>query len=607
MKTLLYVGSNQKFAEKINENLTKEIEIEFLNSESFNLLDFEVEILTKINSIIATQQEDFLGFIIQVETRFMDNKSLSDCSGLELLKHILLTESIGDFRQSKFICLSFFPQHYHINRNPDNAILFAPEVTLLDIVLQPETMAKKIANELSIYNREVKDELVFEKSLNNYIIWTDHDQDKYKHDGRNYAGILRLYREYYFDEPSMFNKQIVMLSEDSSFKKDIMQLGLKKIIFKHKIKISYDKPDNSKYDKVKSLKFNALIVDDKSYWLEFFKTILDTDITTDSVFNSIYNEYDEPKLNITINTLNEAEIEFTPIEYVYDIFFIDLYKKEMKDGKDENYQKGMELLKNIRLFDKFTPVIMFTASEDPKIIKEVFLNECTDYFMKDRDLLSKLFDSINNNVSESKINNLKRFRNLYYFLSVMNDFNSFKYKLPQLTKKKDISITYTEPKEVIYLNELSIEKRLMAMALVEKIIDSTDSDTDINELYKIFISDDTALDKSFEGCFLQILLNDIRKIFNNNPDKKIYSFDNKIEVIDNTLNLFESFKPVQGIITRINDHSITIKISNINNEYEVIEETLTKLGLKFNSLKHNQSLIVYKNRETNPEVLIKLK
>ncbi len=225
---LLYLGSNEKFALKLKKEIEDSICLSILNTSNVTIL----ECLQKIKYEFP-DCNSFDGYVLQAESYFIDQKILSDSPGIYFLKHLLLTEEMGDYRRKNIICLSFFQSHYHLKRSADNAILFSPEINLSDIILQPEELALFIKNKHDFYNREFfKEEEHFEKNLNNYIVWTDNDELSYKHDIRNYHGLISLYREFFGLNPGQFQEKMRLLSYNKTFKNDINKLAFKKKIFR---------------------------------------------------------------------------------------------------------------------------------------------------------------------------------------------------------------------------------------------------------------------------------------------------------------------------------------------------------------------------------------
>jgi len=594
---LLYIGSNIDFAQRVKDFVKFEFHLEILNTKDFGILDIEKEI-KKINEID--------GYIIQVETCFKNNQDLTQSLGLELLKHILLSENMGVLRLKKFICLSFFKYHHHIKSNPDNAILFAPEVKLLDIILQPEKMARTIINQIEFYKREFEKEEIFEKNLNNYLIWTDVDQSQYVHDLRNYSGILRLYREFYYNNPYMFNKALENLSKDKSIELERNKLGIKKRIFKDKveIRINAEKEEGKKIEilceEIGNLSFSGLLIDDKSYWGIYFNEVFRSKFEHKMKFDSSWlgaNHF----LNISLDGNNNLDFKVNAPKNEFDIIFIDLYDEEKN-------RKGIELLKEIRRFDKFVPIIMFTASENPNVLREAFENNCTDYFIKEKNSLVRLCNLIKYHTNTGKLKKHKLLKNLYYYLSSTNE-QGFEYQLPQLKLESNNLFSYTIIPAIYKLGVLSSENRLLLIKELEDFIQKNDevNFVYIDKIAKYFLEGDIETKFKIDECLLIQILQEIKFFFNGSENMKIFAFNGDPVIIDNTQQLFDSFQPVEGIIWNKTAGKLIVKILHLDKNFDINKDRLKKMGIEIQAIKLHSPVVVYKDYYEESEILIKLK
>lgn len=100
-----------------------------------------------LKSLIGKASEKHV-FLIHVNHKRTKSALRQDQEGVELLKHIRLTEELGDYRNSHVVLYSFEEQLQLLNRKPGNLILLSEGVTFFRLPDNLEDMAnpEKLAN-----------------------------------------------------------------------------------------------------------------------------------------------------------------------------------------------------------------------------------------------------------------------------------------------------------------------------------------------------------------------------------------------------------------------------------------------------------------------------
>jgi CheY-like chemotaxis protein len=453
---VIYIGSNIKYAEKLQE-LLDNIEIvkivKIINTSASTVVDCVEEIIkTQVNA--EGDKVKYDAFIIQTETKFEDKKYLSESAGLELTKRILFCEELKEYRKKLIICLSFFSHHYLLKKTPDNAILFAPSVKLIDIVLSPEEGAKEIQKCYSNYTINHMDEDEdFDKNLFPYVVISPSEEANFRHTKRNVLGIQRLYRELYFNgkyykekgtdadyekNSTEYENKIKELKKNEDFKTDFNELYFQKLRFLHRASEQTGRYDKNALDELTKSNnadgtepLKILLIDDKEYWKDFFEILL----------NGITIEYckteDAAKRKIDIikkdlDSIYDKLTDFNSSEKIKDSEISDPFnfnlvlldvrltendiKQQAGGNTPINYVEfsGIKILKQIKELNKNIPVIMLTASEDSEIIRTAYKEGCDGYFVKETDSINKLITLIRDNATD--LMRKRRIGEIIYFL-----------------------------------------------------------------------------------------------------------------------------------------------------------------------------------------------
>ena len=483
MISFLYIGSNDSFAKSLinqQEESSEEIEILYINTRKKSIVDVIDEL--KSDSI------EFESYIIQLECVFKDKKTLGESHGLELIKHILLTESLGEKRNRKIIALSFYNLHYLIKQNPDNIILNAPSISLMNFILSPKEMLKNILKEYTSYKIEfIKEREDFDRNLLNYIVITEEERVKESFSDRDFFGLQRLYREFYCltqssAYPQNYEERIrALVAENPLFEEDSNKLLHKKLTLKHKVS---SLPLQSS-DVIKPLEINPLIVDSKTYWRGFFEQVfgqikfLSTDFNGLSVDNQdVWKDLLEYEITIKNAYVTELESFLENIQTGGDgrytargveggkINFVFLELRLLKgdySNKNHNDLSGIKLLRKIRGINSLLPVCIFTASEDPISIRYSFKYGCNAYFCKGQDSLYSLYGLIHSNMTDWSHNNA--IGELLFILRCKE------MKVPKLISKSLDFIRYRGQEEcALYIEEMTETERNTLIGRIDEVL-----------------------------------------------------------------------------------------------------------------------------------------
>ncbi|KGN67065.1 response regulator [Porphyromonas sp. COT-108 OH1349] len=482
MIRFLYISSRVNFVESLirQQELSEQTEIIHINTSEKSIADV-------INELKSNSQQ-FESYIIELESVFKDEKILGESPGIELIKHILLTESLREKRSRKIIALSFFNLHYLIKQNPDNIILNAPSISLIDLVLSPRIMLDSILKAYASYEIDfLKEEEDFEKNLLNYIVITEDERAKHDYHAENFFGLQRLYREFYYlkeheNYPRNYEERLkYLLEKEPLFATDSNILLHKKLMLKHKIKALRLE------QVIESQDIKLLLIDNKEYWAGFFQQIFgDSNVTAFTRFNkdsnisnqSVWEFISEYKKSIQKSCDSLLGVFSKNIQKCHGDEYIDEDKREKKfnfvfldirllesDSLNKNYNdlSGIKLLKKIRSINSLLPVCVFTTSEDPISIRYAFKYGCSAYFNKGKDSLFSLYGLIHSNMTDWLYN--KAIGELLFILG------DKEIKVPKLTRKSSSRIRYHEKEEYeLYIEEITEAERNTLIGRIDEVL-----------------------------------------------------------------------------------------------------------------------------------------
>jgi CheY-like chemotaxis protein len=162
------------------------VQINPLEFPDLEMLVDNLEGIKDDNSISAIIISDFL--------TFNEKYPISNLFGIELIKHIRLTDSLGSLCLLPIVLLSLEKIMHHLKSKRDNIILASPCCYPIYVPFFISEFFNTI-NELKCF--ESQEEM--RNVLNEYIVWSKEDDVVSKHDNFNRYGPFKLIEEFYGD------------------------------------------------------------------------------------------------------------------------------------------------------------------------------------------------------------------------------------------------------------------------------------------------------------------------------------------------------------------------------------------------------------------------
>ncbi|MHB8336984.1 MAG: response regulator [Ignavibacteriaceae bacterium] len=179
--SLLIIDDNKDFAYALKEQIGSLIEPVIIFSKSLP------EIIKYISSINDSQKIDAV--YISADLMLDIDPNRSNSSGLEILKHIRLTEHLGEKRLLPVIVGMWKEPHEYINSNIDNVILFSPGCVIFRLPQSIEEITNSCKKSKALSSEDLH------KVLSPFFQFSFNDRSLSQHDLRNKIGALKLLDE----------------------------------------------------------------------------------------------------------------------------------------------------------------------------------------------------------------------------------------------------------------------------------------------------------------------------------------------------------------------------------------------------------------------------
>lgn len=552
--------------------------------------------------------------IIQAETIFKDCKSPSDSPGLELTKHILLTD-YPDLREIKIIVLSQNELHYLIRQKADNLILFSPYVNWLEHNVDPDSLGYKVGRIVSTYMREVYSEGEdYYRNLKNYVVILPEEETLANHNRRNLTGINSLYFELSGnEEQSRADFTSDVLSKDEAYVEDTWKLYHKKMVFKsrlewkrnceeemtdtefrvyrdilEKLGIKQRKLAASDWSRVfeditnemKRSKNTALVIEDKSYWIDFYKRILCENPVSKDTEESARNCIEQYAEDIAewyragadefcscIKQQRDYSMPRRSLSFP-DISIIDIYLSE-KDEKKE-IPSGIELISILKSINRLASVIVCSASKNYERIRKALKAGADELFVKDvgglRNLLLKLYQL--NHVASLR-------RRAGELIHLLEDESS---SIPCLVPNDDESWHLYRQDKVLTIREMKTDERRKLVRDIELSL-ALGEDQVWRTVYDGFISDGAPESVASEvHDFWNQVLEMMARKFKKYTGKKSIHFGGINRTFDDTDLLLARSKPVSVKVTGREGDSLFADVVNTDYKATIDKEQVLQSG-----------------------------
>lgn len=377
-----------------------------------------VEILQKV---VEVKNETIKGVLIYAETRLKDTNDYQNFDGVTILKHILLDKE-NEFYKLPILLVHITPFEKVLRKHHDNILVLSKNVMTSSIL------------DFQHYNLETLENLFSQailledsKELSPYIIYNEEDDMQTSHDERNQAGAKRMLKEWegnfnFIEEPLYFKKQIWLQNIKFEKIEELDKQNLQNNNFIKKILVIDDEWEKwegtfsklfSSFDLVSKNSFDSageLIDLAQGAFENAISKIEKNRYNKESIENIHFGKNNN--LNF-LNTTNNSVSEFiSTMNYIwdYDIIFLDLRDNESDNSADPYNYKGYKILQKLHGFCPATPVIIFSATQQTKLIKYISRLGYTNLFVKGVDSISKII----NIFSKYDFLSYSQIRNIYW-------------------------------------------------------------------------------------------------------------------------------------------------------------------------------------------------
>ena len=183
-----------------------------INPIDFPDLETLVDDLEKFKDV-----KDINAIIISDFLTFNEEYPIHDLFGIELIKHIRLTDSLGSLCLLSTILLSSKEIMHHLKTKRDNIILTSPSCHHIHISFCISELFNTI-NKLRCFESQED----MKNIISEFIVWSKEDDVISEHDNFNRYGPFKLLKEYYGDEgemPDVLLKEYRVMTKKLWFKK----------------------------------------------------------------------------------------------------------------------------------------------------------------------------------------------------------------------------------------------------------------------------------------------------------------------------------------------------------------------------------------------------
>jgi hypothetical protein len=437
-------------------------------------LDEALQIITAVKSI---------DHIIIVAEAHLKDSFYQNLDGLTLLKH-LLVDSKKHFYKIPITLLHITPYEYILNNEPDNLIIMAPNISR-------HRWNAKWKKNLPTFEKNDCSKISFQH-FKRYVLYSHKDEQYSEHDARNELGAKKLLQEW-----------------NNEFTYSDLPLHNKKQIFLEQTKMRLFSLNNKhRYLQQKQGVNRVLILEDeKKKWEPVFQQLLPNKFDMYSDYTEATNYLKEVKAKI--KTLfdhytgdfyakgynneappNESNSYMTDIAAIwkYDMVICDLNFKT-----HNGIHEGLELIKILRSFDPYIPIMVFTASKKSEGFQNLkMLNaNISEVFVKGVHSLPRLTNFILDNTLDYKLYhlqwrtklNLHRFWNqegIYFF-----DYKNFKFEQINDSKKLSIKIVLETLHDLLKPN--SFQRPSFHNLIASEIFDSKNESRLLQDIFCLFL------------------------------------------------------------------------------------------------------------------------
>lgn len=350
-----------------------------LNEDVWQRIDQQDGSCQEIMTLLASSDCNL--FLININLKFRATAFRQDQDGVELLKHIRLTEELGEARNFHVALYSFEEQLELLKRKPGNIMMLSKGVSfhrlpecLPNLTIQTfMELAKKQAN-------------VADRNFQRFV-QCDYQPPDSAHQFSNWWGLHQIVK-------SRKEQGLPDIEAPSVLNENLIKLENKKTLFlndwensKSPIHIG-----NNQLDFYKQIPIGSRIIyiDDEQHWREFLSTALERDFknprSDDKSSNQLKVRHLQPEISIFLKdgAIEEWITRVIPKDTNASLILLDmrlLGNNEINKAVEET--SGIKLAKQLRKSHPGLPIILLTASNKAYSYSAAMKLGIDGYWMKE--------------------------------------------------------------------------------------------------------------------------------------------------------------------------------------------------------------------------------
>lgn len=193
----------------LNASSSYHVEIINLNPDELPNLDAILD-----NLVEFKDDPDLKGIILTDILKFNEKNPSFENSGVDLIKHIRLTDALGSLCSLPIILFSYEEIMQHLKTKRDNILLISPGCYPIQLPFYIDKLLSTVEN-LKYFEspEEMRNE------IKNFLVWSEEDEIVSHHDNFNKYGPFKLLKEHYGSVPELLSKDYEKMTQKIWFKK----------------------------------------------------------------------------------------------------------------------------------------------------------------------------------------------------------------------------------------------------------------------------------------------------------------------------------------------------------------------------------------------------
>ena len=185
--------------------------VEFVNLNPAELPNLEAVL---DNLVEFKDDPDIKGIILTDILKFNEKNPSFENSGVDLIKHIRLTDALGSLCSLPIILFSYEEIMQHLKTKRDNILLISPGCHPIQVPFYIDEFLSTVEN---LQYFESPEEM--RNEIKNFIVWSEEDEIVSRHDNFNKYGPFKLLKEHYGSVPELLSKDYEEMTQKIWFKK----------------------------------------------------------------------------------------------------------------------------------------------------------------------------------------------------------------------------------------------------------------------------------------------------------------------------------------------------------------------------------------------------